>query len=73
MTLTRFGKIKININMFNNYAAKSRYQEGYNPAYKFDLPYKALFANTNVISEIFDEDQVIDKSSWPHYGYGEQG
>ena len=32
MTLTRFVEIKRNINMSNKYAAKSRDQEGYNPA-----------------------------------------
>ena len=49
MTLTRFGEIKRNINLCNNYATKIRDQEGYNPIYKFDLSWKNLVANTNKI------------------------
>ena len=71
MTLTRFGEIKRNIKLRNNDEAKSRYQEVYNPAYKFDLSYKALVENTNTISVKADKNQVIDGSSWPHYGYSE--
>ena len=71
MILTRFGEIKKNINLCNNDAAKSRDQEGYNPAYKFDLPHKALVENTNAISAKADANQVIGESSWPHCGYGE--
>ena len=41
--------------------------------YKFDLPYKVLVVNTNAISGKYDENQVIDESSWPHCGYGEAG
>ena len=73
VTLTRFGEINRNINMCNNNAANIRDQEGYNPAYKFDLPYKSLVANTNAISVKDDENQVIDDSSWPHCGYGDAG
>ena len=42
MTLTRFGEIKRNVKLCNNDAAKSRYQEVHNPAYKSKLPHKAL-------------------------------
>ena len=73
MTLTRFGGIKRNIKLCNNDKAKSRYQEVYHPAYKFDLPYNALIENTNAISEKSYENQVIDESSWPHCEYGEAG
>ena len=50
MTLTGFDEIKRNIKLCNHDAAKSRDQECYNPAYKFDLTYKALFENNNAIS-----------------------
>ena len=73
MTLTRFGEIKRNINLWNNDAAKARYQEGYNTAYNFYLPYKDLVVNTNTISVKDDENQVIDESSGPHCGYGDAG
>ena len=71
MTLTRFGEIKSSIKLYNKNAENSRDQEGYKPAYKFDLPYKSLVANTNAISVKDDENPVIDDSSWPHFGYGE--
>ena len=32
-----------------------------------------MVENTNAISEKSDENQVIDKSSWLHCGYGEAG
>ena len=63
MTLTRFGEIKRKINLCNNNASNIRYQEGYDPAYKFDLPYKAFVANNNAISKKADENQVIDDFS----------
>ena len=56
MTLTSFCEIKRNIKLCKNDSAKSRDQEGYDPAYKFDLPYKALVANTNTISAKDDEN-----------------
>ena len=73
MTLTRFGKIKRNIKLCKNDAAESRDQEGYDPVYTFDLPYKDLVANNNSISEKSHENKVIDDSSWPHCEYGEAG
>ena len=56
-----------------NYAEKSKEWEGYNTSYTFYLPYKALVTNNNVISEKDNENQIIDDSSWPHYGYDEAG
>ena len=71
--MTRFGGIKRNIKLRNNYAENIIDQEGYYPPYKFDLPHKDLVANTNRISAKADENQVIYESSWPHCGYGEAG
>ena len=71
--LTMFGEIKSNIKLCNNNKAKSRDQEGYNPTYKFDFPYKAFVENTSKISANSDDNQVVDESSWPHCGYGEAG
>jgi hypothetical protein len=73
MTLTRFGEIKRNIKLCNNSEAKKRGEEGYDPAYKFDLPFRVLVSNTNAISSKADENQVVDETSWPHCGYGESG
>ena len=63
----------MSIKLRNNDAEKIRYQEGYETTYKFDLPYKALVENTNVLSAKYDENQVIDDFSWPHCGYCEAG
>ena len=41
--------------------------------YKFELPNKDLFANTEEISAKADDNQVIDEYYWPHCGYGESG
>ena len=73
MTLTTFSKIKMNIKLCSNYAEKNRDQEGYDPTYKSDLPYKALVEKTNTITENADENQGFDESSFPHCGYGEAG
>ena len=73
MTLTRFGETKRNIKLRNNDAENIIDQEVYYPAYKFDLPHKDLAENINTIPEKYDENQVIDESSWPHCGYGEAG
>jgi hypothetical protein len=40
MTFTRFGEIKWNIKLCNNCEAKKHGEEGYDPAYKFDLPFR---------------------------------
>ena len=71
MTLIKFGEIKRNINMCNNDTSTSIYQEGYDHAYTFDLPYKDFVANINAISVKTDENLGIDESSWTHCGYGE--
>ena len=49
MTIPSFGEIKRNIKLCNNDAANSRDQEVYDPAYKFDSPYKSLVSNTNSV------------------------
>ena len=73
MKLTRFGETNRNIKVCNNDSEKSRYKKKYDPAYIYDLPYKALVSNTNSMSEKYDKNQVIDESSWPHCRYGEDG
>jgi hypothetical protein len=73
MTLTRFYELKWNLKLCNNDTVPRRNENGYNPAYKYDLIYKTLVHNTNVISKKADENQVIDETTWGHSGYGESG
>ena len=73
MTLTRFYKLKRNLKLCNNDTVPKRNDAGYNPAYKYNLIYKRLVHNTNVISKKADENQVVDETTWGHSGYGESG
>ena len=71
MSLSRFGEIKRFIKLCNNDKGRKRGEPGYDPAYKFDLPYRVLVDNTNTITAKADENLTIDETSWPHCGYGE--
>ena len=71
MSLLRFGEIKRFIKWWKNTEARKRGEVGYDPAYKFDLPYRVLVDNTNAIITKADDDLTFDETSWPHYGYGE--
>ena len=73
MTLTRYGELKRNKKLCVNEFHHDRQHPKYNPAYKYDLVYKAIVTNTNAISAKADESQVIDETTWGHSGYGESG
>ena len=73
MTLTRFGQLKRSFKLCHNNSEKKRGEEGYNPAYKYDLIYKAMVNNTKVITKYADENQTVDETTWGHAGYGEAG
>ena len=73
MTLTRFGELKRNKKLCLNQAAPKRDQPGYDPAYKYDLPFKVFTHNTNAISKKADETLAADETTWGHGGYGETG
>ena len=43
------------------------------PAYKYDMLYRVLFANVNAVSKFLEMDLCGDKTTWGHQGYGEAG
>ena len=70
MTLTRYAEIKRHVNLNVNGIAPKRGESNYNPAYKYDLIYKAIVLNTNSLSLKADENQVIDETTRGHRGFG---
>ena len=73
MSLSRFGEVKRSMKLCHNNSCAKKGQEGYNPAYKFDLIYKCMVHNTNALTKYADENQTIDETTWGHGGYGEPG
>ena len=73
MTSTRFLQIKRCMKLNNNAATPKKGQEGYNPAAKYDLPYKVLVHNVNAITKSCGLDMCADETTWGHQGFGEAG
>ena len=71
MTATRFQELKQAIKLCHNGSVSKSGQPGYDPAYKYDLVYKAMVHNTNAITKYASENQTIDETTWGHGGYGE--
>ena len=67
----RFLQIKRTIKLCNNYEAKRKGELGYEPAYKYDLIFKALVANCNALTKKADLDLCGDETTFAHMGYGE--
>ena len=51
---------------------QKRGDTNYEPAYKFDLIYKAIVHNVNVITKWADLDQSGDETTWGHGVFGEK-
>jgi hypothetical protein len=73
ITHTRWLQIKRVLKLNNNQTSPKRGQEGYNPAFKFDLLYDVLISNLNAVTKYADLDQCGDETTWGHGGYGEAG
>eukprot|EP00957_Ditylum_brightwellii_P004840 368682-Ditylum_brightwellii.AAC.1 len=73
MTLTRFGELKRSIKLYHNGSVPKSRMDGYDPAYKYDMIYKAMVLNCNAITLRADKNLTIDKTTWDHAGYGEHG
>ena len=73
INLGRWLHIKSFVKLCNNKDAPKRSDKKYGPAYKFDLIYKAIAHNVNVITKWADLDQSGDKTTWGHVGFGEKG
>jgi len=71
ITYDRFLQIKRTIKLCNNYSAPKKVEPKYNPAYKYDLIFKALVRNCNVLTKYADLDLCGDETTYAHMGYGE--
>jgi hypothetical protein len=69
----RFLQIKRVIKLCNNDISPKKGQDGYNPAYKYDLIYKTIIHNVNAITALAELDQTGDETTWGHGGFGEAG
>ena len=73
MRLTRFGQLKCSLKLYHNNSVPKRGEEGYDPAYKFDLIWDCMTSNCNAITARAEENQTIDETTWGHAGFGEAG
>ena len=71
MSYDRFLQIKRTYKLCNNYSAAPRGDPKYNPAYKYDLIFKAIVHNCNALTKYADSDLCGDETTFPHMGYGE--
>ena len=71
LTYDRFLQLKRSYKLCNNYVAGRRGDVGFDPAYKYDLIFKALVNNCNAISKHADLDLCCDETTISHMGYGE--
>ena len=71
MSYDRFLQIKRTYKLCNNYSAAPRGDPKYNPAYKYDLIFKAMVHNCNSVTKYGDSDLCGDETTFPHMGYGE--
>jgi hypothetical protein len=72
-TKSRWLEIKRVYKLCNNLTAAKKGEEGYDPAYKYDLIYKVLVHNVNAITQRCGLDMCGDETSWGHQGFGEAG
>jgi hypothetical protein len=73
ITHTRWLQIKRVLKLNNNQESPKRGEEGYNPAFKFDMLYDVMISNLNAITKHAEADQCGDETTWGHGGYGEAG
>ena len=57
----------------NNKDALKRRDTSFDPAYKFDLIYKAIVHNVNAITKWSNLEQSGDKTTWGHGVFVEKG
>ena len=64
MTATRYSQLKLSMKLCHNSSAPKREDEGYDPAYKYDLIYKTNVHDCNGFTLYTYQNQVIDESAW---------
>ena len=57
----------------NNKDAPKCGDTNYDPVYKFDFIYKAIFHNFNYTTKLADLEQSGYETTWGHGGFGEKG
>ncbi len=73
ITHTRWLQIKRVLKLNDNQASPKRGEEGYDPAFKFNMLYDVIISNLNTITKYAEADQCGDETTWGHGGYGEAG
>jgi hypothetical protein len=73
MTKTRWLEIKRCIKLCNNLTAKKQGEQGYDPAYKFDMIYDVMVHNVNALTKHACLDLCGDETTWGHQGFAEKG
>ena len=73
MSMSRWNQIKRIFKLNNNDTARKRGEEGYDPAYKYDMIYDTLVSNVIAVTKFGELDLTGDETSWPFQGYGEMG
>jgi hypothetical protein len=69
----RWLQIKRVVKLCNNDGVPKRGEEGYDPAYKYDMLWDVIFANVNAITKHAELDLCGDETTWGHGGFGEAG
>lgn len=67
MRHSRWLQIKRVLKLNNNNSPK-RGQDGYDPAYKYDMLYDVLVHNVNAVTERAELDLCGDETTWGHGG-----
>lgn len=68
---SRWLQIKCVFKLCNNDKAIKPGEEGYDPAYKYDLVFRALTENTNFFTFRADYELTGDETTWAHGGWAE--
>jgi hypothetical protein len=73
ITHTRWLQIKRVLKLNINQTSPKCGEEGYDPAFKFDMLYDVLISNLNAIMKYTEADQCRDETTWGHGRYREEG
>lgn len=73
MSHTRFLQLKRTLKLNDNSKAKKAKEDGYDPAYKYDMIYATMCHNVRALTQSASLDLCADETSWAHQGFGERG
>ena len=60
MAATRYSQLKLSMKLCHNDSAPKREDEGYDPAYKYNLINKTIVHNCNGITMYVNQNQLIN-------------